>query len=273
MNALKINPQLTTEILIRFIREETLSSGFHKVLLGVSGGLDSAVACALAVRALGLKNVLGVMMPYKASSPDSERLAKTLAKKLKIKTEKIVLTEMADSYLRQAKKIDRLRTGNVLARCRMIVLYDLSAREKALVLGTSNKTELLLGYGTVFGDMASALNPLGDLYKTQVYQLAEYLKVPKEIISRKPTPDLWEGQTSEQELGFTYAKVDRLLYYLIDRRYTEAELAEKGFDLKFVRKIAARIRTSQYKRRLPIIAKVSHRTINKDFRYLRDWGS
>lgn len=269
---LRINGALATEILVRFLREEAKDFGFEKAVIGVSGGLDSAVSAALATKAFGPKNVLGVFMPYRSSSPESLRLAQKLAKQLRIRTEKIEITPMAEGFFQQAGKMDRLRQGNVMARSRMIVLYDRSAKENALVVGTSNKTEQLLGYGTLFGDMASALNPLGDLYKTQVFELARHLKVPKEIIARKPTPDLWEGQTSEGELGFSYAEVDKLLYYLVDRHYNEEELVEKGFRREFVRKISARVRANQYKRRPPIIAKLSNRTINLDFRYLRDWG-
>jgi NAD+ synthase len=159
-----------------------------------------------------------------------------------------------------------------MARERMTVLYDHSARLGALVLGTSNKTELLLGYGTLYGDMASALNPIGDLYKTQVRGLAAHLDVPPEIIGKAPSADLWAGQTDEGELGFTYEAVDRLLYYMVDRRYELPALIELGFDAAFVQKVFRRVQSSQYKRRPPIIAKVSARTIDRDFRYPRDWG-
>jgi len=154
----------------------------------------------------------------------------------------------------------------------MTVLFDHSARLGGLVLGTSNKTELLLGYGTLYGDMASAINPLGDLYKTQVRQLARHVKVPTVIVEKQPSADLWVGQTDEAELGFTYEEVDKVLHLLVDQRYEVAELAAEGFDEAFARAVARRIQTSQYKRRLPVIAKVSARTIDRDFRYPRDWG-
>jgi NAD+ synthase len=155
----------------------------------------------------------------------------------------------------------------------MICLYDQSNEKKALVLGTGNKTEILLGYSTLYGDSASAINPLGDLYKTQVWQLAELLKCPKQIIKKKPSADLWSGQTDEGELGFTYREADELLYYMIDQRYNDDELAEMGFASSFIKTIRAKIRFNQFKRVPPIIAKVSNRTINVDFRYNRDWGS
>jgi NAD+ synthase len=166
-----------------------------------------------------------------------------------------------------------MRRGNKMARERMTILFDHSARLGALVLGTSNKTELLLGYGTLHGDMASAVNPLGDLYKTQVRQLSRHLGVPAVIVEKQPSADLWEGQTDEAELGFTYEEVDKVLYLLVDQRYEVSEVTAAGlFDEKFVRAVARRIQTSQYKRRLPVIAKISSRTIDRDFRYARDWG-
>jgi NAD+ synthase len=154
----------------------------------------------------------------------------------------------------------------------MTILYDYSAKLRALVLGTSNKTELLLGYGTLYGDMASALNPLGDLYKTHVRGLARHLGVPAAIVEKAPSADLWAGQTDEAELGFTYEEVDRLLFHMVDLRYDTAALLAAGFDERFVRAVAERVRASQYKRRLPVIAKISRRTIDRDFRYPRDWG-
>ncbi len=159
-----------------------------------------------------------------------------------------------------------------MARERMTILYDHSARWNALVLGTSNKTELLLGYGTLHGDMASAINPLGDLYKTQVWALAEFVGVPEVIVHKKPSADLWEGQTDEGELGFSYREVDRLLHLMVDERYTREELIAQGFPEKFVDEVMLRIMNSQFKRRLPVIAKISQRTIDRDFRYARDWG-
>jgi NAD+ synthase len=160
-----------------------------------------------------------------------------------------------------------------MARERMTTLYDQSAAQNALVLGTSNKSELLLGYGTQFGDMASALNPIGDLYKTQVRQLSEHVRVPDEIISKSPTGDLWVGQTDEGELGFTYETVDRLLVLLVDLRYRKDEAVAAGFDPVFVERVSSMVQRSHYKRRLPVIAKISNRTVDRDFRYARDWGT
>jgi NAD+ synthase len=241
-------------------------------VLGLSGGIDSAVVAALGARAFGPENVLGVMLPYRTSHKDSEAHARLIVEQFGIQERKVDISTMADGYLESARVTERMRRGNVMARCRMIVLYDLSVEFKGLVLGTSNKTEILLGYTTQWGDAASAVNPIGDLYKDQIYQLARHLQVPTEILDKPPSADLFEGQTDESELGFTYAEVDRLLYLMVDERLREPELVERGFEAAFVRKIAARIAATQFKRVPPIIAKLSQRTVNQDFRYLRDWG-
>jgi NAD+ synthase len=272
VNAHEIHPPLVEQLLVQFLREEVASAGFGKAVLGVSGGIDSAVVAALCARAFGPENVLGVMLPYRTSNPDSEGHAKLLIDKLGIRSRKVEITAMADGYLAAQDVTDRLRRGNVMARCRMVVLYDLSVEFSGLVIGTSNKTEILLGYSTQFGDAASAVNPIGDLYKAQIYQLARHLGVPAPIVDKAPSADLFEGQTDEAELGFSYADADRLLHLMVDERLSEDELVERGFELAFVRRIAKRIAATQFKRVMPIIAKLSHRTVNQDFRYLRDWG-
>jgi len=210
--------------------------------------------------------------PYKASSPESVSHARLIAEWLGINFLQVDITPQIDAYFTALPDADHIRRGNKMARERMTVLYDHSARLGALVLGTSNKTELLLGYGTLYGDMASALNPIGDLYKTQARWLARHLKVPDEILEKTPSADLWVGQTDEEELGFTYEAVDRLLYYMVDRRYELPDLIELGFEADFVEAVFRRVKSSQYKRRPPVIAKVSARTIDRDFRYPRDWG-
>jgi NAD+ synthase len=166
-----------------------------------------------------------------------------------------------------------VRRGNIMARARMVVWYDRSAAFKGLVVGTSNKTEILLGYTTLFGDSASALNPIGDLYKTQVRQLSRALGIPQAIIDKAPSADLWAGQTDEGELGFTYERVDQLLALLVDRRYSPRECMEEGFDEKFIQMVIERVRRNQFKRMQPPIAKLSNRTVGYDFLYLRDWGT
>ena len=260
------------KLLVGFVRDEVRKVGVERAVLGLSGGVDSAVSAAIAARALGPSNVLGVMMPYQSSSPESLADARAVAEALGIETVVVEITEQVDAYFRRFADASRLRRGNKMARERMTILYDHSAARSALVVGTSNKTELLLGYGTLYGDMASALNPIGDLYKTQVWGLARHLDLPASVIEKAPTADLWSGQTDETELGFSYHQVDRLLYRMIDERCSSSELLELGFDAAFIDRISRMVRSSQFKRRLPIIAKLSARSIDTDFRYSRDWG-
>jgi NAD+ synthase len=270
--ALAIDTELVERILVGFLREEVRKVGFERVVLGLSGGVDSALSAALAQRALGAENVVPVIMPYRSSSPESEADARTVADSLGIKPEVVDISPQVDAYFAAFPDAERGRRGNKMARERMSILYDMSWKHRALVVGTSNKTELLLGYGTIFGDMAHALNPLGDLYKTQVWALARHMQLPPSVIEKAPSADLWEGQSDEQELGFQYAVVDVLLYYLVDARCTRAELRSMGFEDPFIDDIGRRVRDSQYKRRPPLIAKLSARTIDREFRYPRDWG-
>ena len=266
------NPGLLREILTGFIRNEVHKTGMTRAVVGLSGGVDSAVSAMLAAAALEPKNVLAILMPYKSSHPDSQTHAEMIVQISGIESMFVDITPQIDAYFERFPDADARRRGNKMARERMTILYDHSARWSGLVLGTSNKTELLLGYGTLHGDMASAINPLGDLYKTQVWALAEAIGVPQIIVEKEPSADLWVGQTDEGELGFTYREVDRLLYLMVDQRYTKPELMAAGFPERFVDDVAQRIMFSQFKRRLPVIAKVSQRTIDRDFRYSRDWG-
>lgn len=272
--ALELDPDLVRRILVAFLREETGKAGFGRVVLGLSGGIDSAVVASLAVAALGPEAVTVVAMPYKTSSPDSLADAQGVADALGLELVVQPITPMADAFLAAAGgSASDLRRGNLMARCRMIVLYDRSAAEHALVLGTSNKTELLLGYGTLHGDMASALNPVGDLYKTQIRQLARSLGLPKQVVDKAPSADLVPGQTDEGDLGNTYADLDLLLHASIDERRTAGELLALGVDPGFLDRVGRRVRTMQFKRRPPVIAKISPRTVDKDFHHLRDWGT
>ncbi len=270
---LSLNTELAREILTGFIKSEVTRVGMSRAIVGLSGGLDSALSCALAVDALGAENVLAVRMPYKASSKDSLDHAKLLIDQLGIPNKTIEITDMVEPLFKLDPEISNMRKGNVMARERMIVLFDQSEVFKGLVIGTSNKTEILLGYSTIYGDSASAMNPIGDLYKTQVRQLSRAMNIPAPIIDKAPSADLWADQTDEKELGFTYEEVDKLLYLLVDQRYSPQEAVEAGFNEAFVKTVTTRIRRNQFKRMQPPIAKVSNRTVGYDFLYLRDWGT
>jgi NAD+ synthase len=272
-DALAIDNAVVRDILVGFVRNEVHKVGFERVVVGLSGGIDSALSAAIACLALGPENVLPVLMPYRTSSSASEGDARLVCELLRMTPTVIDISPQIDAYFQHFENADRSRRGNKMARERMTILYDMSWAHGALVIGTSNKTELLLGYGTLFGDMASALNPLGDLYKTQVFALAKSMDLPEAVISKAPSADLWEGQSDEQELGFGYATVDTLLYFMVDERRTRAELRALGFDDMFIDDVGRRVRGSQYKRRPPIIAKLSARTIDREFRYPRDWGT
>jgi NAD+ synthase len=270
---LNINTQLAHKILTGFIRSEINRFGITRAVIGLSGGIDSALSCYLAAAALGPENVLAVRMPYQTSSSESWEHAGIVIEDLGVQSIDIPITEMVDPLIERNPKMSNVRKGNVMARTRMIILYDQSEAFKGLVVGTGNKTELLLGYSTIYGDSACALNPIGDLYKTQVRQFSREIGVPTAIVEKPPTADLWAGQTDENELGFTYAEVDELLYLLVDQRYRPSDLVEAGFDEPFVHKVINRIRKNQFKRVLPPVAKLSNRTIGYDFLYLRDWGT
>lgn len=270
---LTINTDVARQILTGFLRSEVTRVGFTRAIINLSGGLDSALSCALAAEALGAENVLALRLPYRTSSQDSLAHAQLVADKFQVKFETIDITGMVDPLIEHEREMSNTRKGNIMARTRMIVLYDQSEAFKALPIGTSNKTEILLGYTTMWGDMASAVNPIGDLYKTQVRQLARAMGIPHEIIDKPPSADLWVGQTDEGELGFTYEQVDKLLYLLVDHRFSAQELIEEGFDEKFVNAVIGRVRRNQFKRMMPPIAKLSNRTIGYDFLYLRDWGT
>jgi NAD+ synthase len=273
MNDLNINTDLARQILTGFLRTEITRTGFTRGVLGLSGGLDSALSCFLAAEALGPQNVLAVRMPYHTSSQESLDHAKLVIDATGVQSLDLPITDMAEPLLQRFPDMSNVRRGNIMARMRMICLFDQSAAFNGLVIGTGNKTEILLGYSTIYGDAACDLKPLGDLYKYQVRQLARAVGVPDVIISKPPTADLWAGQTDEGELGFTYDDADRLLYLLIDQRYTPADAVEAGFKKAFVDLVVERVRRNQFKRVLPPIAKLSQRTVGYDFLYLRDWGT
>ncbi|HEY57693.1 MAG TPA: NAD+ synthase [Anaerolineae bacterium] len=270
---LKINTNLARRILTGFIRSEITRVGLSRAIVGLSGGVDSALVCFLAAEALGPENVLAVRMPYRTSSQASLDHAQLVIEATGVHALTVDITPMVEPYFERFPEMDKRRRGNMMARARMMVLYDQSAAFGGLVVGTGNKTEILLGYSTLYGDSAYAINPIGDLYKTQVWQLAEAMEVPEVIVRKPPTADLWQGQTDEAELGFTYREVDRLLYLLVDKRYTPEECIEAGFTPDFVHAVVERVRRNHFKRLMPPIAKLSNRTIGYDFLYLRDWGT
>ncbi len=268
---LHLNYALVEDILLAFIRDEIKKFGFHTVAFGLSGGIDSAVVCELAARALGPQNVLAVLMPYKTSSPGSIRHGRMIIEQTGVLKEKVEISGVVDAFFKDITGAGNLRRGNVMARTRMLYLYDISARDNRLVLGTSNKTELLLGYGTLFGDMASAVNPIGDLYKTQIWGLARHLGLPEDIIAKPPSADLWEGQSDEEDLGFSYEAVDLVLYMMLERRMGRDDIIREGVEASFYDKVRKMVVKNQYKRMMPVIAKLSERTPGIDFRYARDW--
>jgi NAD+ synthase len=270
---LHIDTRLARDILVGFVKSEIERVGFKRAVLGLSGGIDSALSCFLAAEALGPENVLAVRLPYRLSSQESYDHAQLVIDQLGVQTRTIDISPIADGLINQIPDMNQMRQGNIMSRSRMICLYDQSAEFNALVVGTCNKTEILLGYSTLYGDSACAINPIGDLYKTQVRELSRSMGVPDIIIDKAPTADLWAGQTDEGELGFTYAEVDRLLFLLIDERYRPEECIAAGFDAAFVHQVIARVQRNQFKRILPPIAKISHRTIGYDYLYLRDWGT
>jgi len=270
---LSLDAPATVRILVEFLRSELRRTGRERLVVGLSGGIDSAVAAFLAVEALGAPAVHCLLMPYRTSSPQSLADAAKIVERLGTPAETIDISSIVDAFHAASGEPDRLRLGNVMARVRMTLLFDRSAAHDALVLGTSNKTELLLGYGTLHGDLACALNPLGDLYKTQVRSLAEALGVPESIRVKPPSADLWPDQSDEGDLGFRYDEVDRLLALLVDERISRDRVIQRGFAPELVERVIRLVVRSQFKRRLPVIAKVSPRSVGWDFRYPRDWRS
>lgn len=240
--------------LINFLQEEVRNAGLSKVTLGLSGGLDSAVVALLCKEAFGDK-LNCVLMPTKFSSKSSIEDAEKLCKINNIKYEVISIQPLLDSYLNSMNN-DKLRIGNFCARLRMSILYDVSARERSLVIGTSNKSELLLGYGTIYGDIACAINPLGEIYKSDEYEFGKFLGVIEEILIKAPSADLWENQSDEEDLGYTYKELDKVLKMLIDEGKSKNDLIKIGVDEKIVDTIELRIKSNAFKNKLPKIAKI-----------------
>jgi NAD+ synthase len=269
---LRINTDLARKILVMFLRDAVTKIGFEHAILNLSGGIDSALVAYLVAEAIGPENVLALRLPYKSSSQDSLDDAQAVIDALGIRCDTIDITPMVDPMLDRFPDVSTLRKGNIMARMRMVVLYDQSVAFRALPIGTSNKTETLLGYTTIYGDNAAGVQPIADLYKAQVRQLSDALDMPKRVIEKPPSADLWAGQTDEDELGFTYDMADQVLYLLVDQRYTVDEVIAEGFERKFVEKIWRQVRINHYKRTMPNVAKLGSRSIGHDFLYLRDWS-
>jgi len=298
LNALDIDCGLVTDLLVRFIASQTRKTGMKKAVLGLSGGIDSSLVAFLCAAALGGENVLGVRMPYSSSSAESLEHAEQVAKSAGIAMCTHDVTAMCDAFLASSivhqegsgtffqrgagenasgVSMDSLSIsnsrGNVMARSRMITLYHLSAATSSMVVGTSNKTELLLGYGTLWGDLACGINPVGDLYKHQVRQLSKHLGVPRAVIDKKPSADLFPGQTDEGDLGFSYEEIDGALFRIIDCREDPKDLVSSGsFPAPLINFCLKKITSMQFKRQMPLLAMISFRTINQSFNYPRDWS-
>ncbi|MFQ5525535.1 MAG: NAD+ synthase [Thermoanaerobaculia bacterium] len=268
---LNLNAGLAERVLTGFIKDAVETTGAEGVVVGLSGGVDSALSTALAARALGPEKVLALLLPYRTSADESTTDGQTVADQFGVEAHTIDISPMIDSYFdAHEPEADQVRRGNKMARERMAILFDHAKRRGALVLGTSNKTEILLGYSTIFGDNASSINPLGDLYKQQVWQLAEHLGLPRQVIDKKPSADLWPGQTDEDELGFAYRTADEVLYLMFDRGLSPAEIVERGYEAEIVDSIQRLEFNNRFKRRLMLIARLSGSAINLDREIPRD---
>lgn len=276
---LAIDTDVARRVVGEFIRSQLHQAGFERIVLGLSGGIDSGLVAHLVAEAIGAEQLHCVLMPYRTSSPESRADAESVVAGLGCSSEVVEITSMVDAYFGTPSGpgaggpdgLDAapLRRGNFSARMRMAVLYDRSVTWGGLVVGTGNKTESLIGYTTIYGDSASAFNPIGDLYKSQVRQLAAAMGVPEAIISKAPSADLWPGQTDETEAGFSYPNLDRLLFWRIDRRRSIEEVVEMGFDAAFVARVERMVAAAEFKRQMPPVAKLGPRTAGVDYLYPR----
>jgi NAD+ synthase len=276
---LEIDTDVARRVLGEFIRGQLRQAGFEQTVLGLSGGIDSALVAYLVAEAIGPGRLHAVLMPYRTSSPASSADAETVVAALGCSSEIVEITAMVDGYFgtrempgaagREGESASALRRGNFAARMRMAVLYDRSVIRAGLVVGTGNKTESLIGYTTLFGDSACAFNPIGDLYKSQVRQLAVAIGVPDAIVRKAPTADLWPGQTDEIEGGFSYPALDRLLFWRIDKRRSVEEMVALGFDPAMIERVDRMVAGAEFKRQVPPVAKLGPRTTGVDYLYPR----
>jgi NAD+ synthase len=266
---LAIDTAIARRVIAEFIRGQLRQAGFERLVLGLSGGIDSGLVAYLAAEAIGAPNLLCVLMPYRTSSPASRADAEEVVRRLGCASELVDISPMVDAFFASDPDASALRRGNFMARQRMAVLYDRSVTWGGLVVGTGNKTESLIGYTTIFGDNACAFNPIGDLYKSQVRQVAAAMDVPEAIISKAPSADLWPGQTDEAEADISYPLLDRLLFWRIDKRRSIDELVAMGFERVLVERVDRMIATSEFKRQVPPIAKLGPRTAGVDYLYPR----
>ena len=266
---LAIDTGVARRVISEFIRGQLRQAGFERLVLGLSGGIDSALVAYLSAEAIGAERLLCVLMPYRTSSDASRADAEEVVRRLGCASELVDISPMVDGYFADDPDATPLRRGNFMARQRMAVLYDRSVTWGGLVVGTGNKTESLIGYTTLFGDNACAFNPVGDLYKSQIRQVAADIGVPEAIIRKAPSADLWPGQTDETEAGFTYPVLDRLLFWRIDKRRSTEELEALGFDRALVERVDRMVAGAEFKRQVPPIAKLGPRTAGVDYLYPR----
>jgi NAD+ synthase len=266
---LAIDTDIARRVIAEFIRGQLRQAGFERAVLGLSGGIDSALVASLAAEAIGAERLLCVLMPYRTSAAASRGDAEEVVRRLGCASELVDITLMVDGYFGPETDASALRRGNFMARMRMSVLYDRSVTWGGLVVGTGNKTESLIGYTTIFGDSACAFNPIGDLYKSQVRQMAAAIGVPDSIIAKAPSADLWPDQTDEGEGEFSYPQLDRLLFWRIDKRRSIDEVVALGFERSLVERIDKMVAGAEFKRQVPPIAKLGPRTAGVDYLYPR----